>query len=132
LSEDQTKSFARGRELYATICAACHQPTGMGQDGLAPPLVDSEWVLGSEQRLARIVLHGVRDGLMVKGQRWELSMPALGPAMDDQQIADVLTYLRREWEHAAPPVEAETIRSIRKAAGNREDAWTAPELEKLQ
>lgn len=131
LSAEQQKSFERGRELYAVVCSACHQPTGLGQDGLAPPLADSEWVVGSPQRLVRIVLHGVRDALVVKGQRWNLSMPALGPGLDDQQIADVLTYLRREWEHTASPIDSDVVRSIRQLSGNREDAWTSPELEKL-
>jgi hypothetical protein len=47
--------FDLGKQQYATICGQCHKPDGMGQVGLAPPLVNSEWVLGSETRLARIV-----------------------------------------------------------------------------
>ena len=35
-----------GKLIYAGLCAACHQPTGTGLEGLAPPLVDSDWVLG--------------------------------------------------------------------------------------
>ena len=68
---------------------------------------------------------------MVKGQRWDLSMPALGSGLNDQQIADILTFLRREWEHSADPVDGELERSIRALHGNREDAWTSAELEKL-
>jgi mono/diheme cytochrome c family protein/glucose/arabinose dehydrogenase len=131
LSTLHRQSFERGSELYNTVCAACHQPHGMGAEGLAPPLVDSEWVLGSTQRLVRIVLHGVRDGLMVKGQRWDLSMPALGPSLDDQQVADVLTFLRREWDHGADPVDGSVVTQIRNATRGREDAWTSAELEKL-
>ena len=61
MAGEEAASFARGKALYTIICGACHQPHGNGQAGLAPPLRDSEWVLGSEQRLVRIVLHGLRD-----------------------------------------------------------------------
>ena len=124
-------SFERGRELYATICGACHQPHGNGQEGLAPPLVDSEWVLGSEQRLVRLVLHGLRDAITVKGVRYELNMPALAEALDDAQIADSLTYIRREWGHSAAPVSADLVKTIRALEAKREDSWTQAELQKI-
>ena len=125
-------SIERGREVYPTLCGACHQPHGRGQEGLAPPLVDSEWALGSDQRLIRIVLHGVRDALTVKGVRYELNMPALAEALDDRQIADVLTYIRREWDHTGEPVNIELVRNIRQSESKREDSWTEAELLKLR
>jgi mono/diheme cytochrome c family protein len=128
LAGAELESFNRGKEIYPTLCGACHQPHGRGQEGLAPPLVDSEWSLGSEQRLVRIVLHGVRDAIMVKGVKYELNMPALAEALDDQQIADVLTYIRREWGHGSAPVKLETVQSIRGKESKREDSWTQPEL----
>jgi putative membrane-bound dehydrogenase-like protein len=128
LTGDDLASFQRGKELYATICGACHQPHGNGQEGLAPPLRDSEWVLGSEQRLIRIVLHGVRDELQVKGQKYTLNMPALAEALNDQQIADALTYIRHEWDHPGAPVKASTVQAVRKLTEAREDSWTQPEL----
>ena len=48
------ESFNRGKEMYQIVCGACHQPHGNGQDGLAPPLRESEWTTGSEQRLVRM------------------------------------------------------------------------------
>jgi mono/diheme cytochrome c family protein len=128
LQGEELASFRRGKELYASICGACHQPHGNGQEGLAPPLRDSEWVLGSEQRLIRIVLHGVRDELQVKGQKYTLSMPALAEALNDQQIADALTYIRREWDHPAAPVRSSAVQAVRKSTQGREDSWTQPEL----
>ncbi len=128
LAGAELESFNRGKEIYPTLCGACHQPHGRGQEGLAPPLVDSEWSLGSEQRLVRIVLHGVRDAIMVKGVKYELNMPALAEALDDQQIADVLTYIRREWGHGSAPVKLETVQSIRGKESKREDSWTQTEL----
>ena len=131
LTEVEQDSFDRGKELYATVCFACHQPHGDGQEGLAPPLRESEWTVGSPARLVRIVLHGARDAFTVKGQKWELAMPAFSEALDDQQIADVLTYVRREWGHTAAPVTTNLVATIRAAEAKRDDAWTEGELLKI-
>ncbi|MEW6158346.1 MAG: c-type cytochrome [Verrucomicrobiota bacterium] len=130
LSAQQQNRFEAGQELFTTACAVCHQPHGLGQDGLAPPLVDSEWVLGSEQRLARIILHGVRGPITVLGRTYDLDMPAFG-VFDDEQIAALLTYLRREWEHTASPVEPSMVGQIRRATASRQEPWTEPELLKI-
>lgn len=131
LTAEQMTRFQLGKTQYETTCAACHQPHGYGQEGLSPPLVDSEWVAGREERLARIVLHGVRGPISVKGQKYDLDMPALG-TFDDEQIAAVLTYIRREWAHTLDPVEPATIKQIRAATGEREEAWTEAELLKIR
>ena len=130
LSPDQEKQFALGKDMFAASCAACHQLTGLGMEGLAPPLSDSEWVLGSPERLSRILLHGVRGPITVKGKTYELEMPALS-VFDDEQIASLLTYIRREWEHGADPVNAATVKTVRAATANRNEAWTEAELLKI-
>lgn len=132
LTADEQASFNRGKELYPVICGACHQPHGRGQEGLAPPLLDSEWALGSEGRMIRISLHGVRDALTVKGVTWNLAMPAFAPALTDEQLADLLTYIRREWGHTAEPVKTETVKAIRDQYADREDSWTEAELLKFK
>jgi mono/diheme cytochrome c family protein len=131
LTAEQQKQFAFGKDLFAASCAACHQLTGLGMEGLAPPLLDSEWVLGPPERLARIVLHGVRGTISVKGKNYEMEMPSLS-VFDDEQIASVLTYIRREWEHGASPVEAELVKKVRAATANRNEAWTEAELLKVR
>ena len=75
-----------------------------------------------------LVLHGVRDAITVKGVKYELNMPALMEALDDQQIADVLTYVRREFAPGTKTVSRETVAAVRAATSQREDAWTEPEL----
>jgi putative membrane-bound dehydrogenase-like protein len=132
LSADEEASFNRGKEVYTLVCAACHQPHGNGQEGLAPPLTETEWTLGPDQRLIRIVIHGLRDEITVKGVKWMLNMPAFAEAVDDQQIADVLTYIRREWGHTAAPVKPETVKAVRAATAGREDSWTEAELLKIK
>ena len=131
LSTTEMKRFETGKANYELYCLPCHQAHGLGQEGLAPPLVGSEWVAGSEQRLARIVLNGLHGPITVKGQTFELDMPALG-ILEDEQIATVLTYVRHEWNHAFPPVGTETIKQVRDQTADHADAWTQEELLKIK
>jgi mono/diheme cytochrome c family protein/glucose/arabinose dehydrogenase len=132
LTAEQEKRFAAGREVFAQVCAQCHQVSGLGQEGVAPPLVDSEWVLGSPDRLARIALNGVHGPIKVGKRVVDLEMPGLY-AMSDEQIASVLTYLRREWGHEATPVDAAVVaRSRQESAGRGGTQWTAEELMKVK
>jgi mono/diheme cytochrome c family protein len=130
LTEKEKQQFEAGKTLYVSICGACHQPHGLGLEGLAPPLAESEWVTGSEQRLIRIVLHGLRGPLNVKGKRWELEMPPLN-ILDDSQVSALLTYIRREWGHTASPVSEETVAKIRASTAQRQEAWTEADLLKV-
>ena len=127
LSPDQKARFESGKELYAVICGACHQPHGNGQDGLAPPLANSEWVTGSEGRLIRVALQGVRGPIKVSGKDFQMEMPAMA-ILEDEQIAAVLTYIRREWGNVAAPVDPKAIAKIRAETEKREEAWTEAEL----
>lgn len=127
LTEPQQARFEKGKTIYAGLCAACHQPHGYGLDGLAPPLVDSEWVLGKPDVTARIVLHGLAGPVKVSGRTWNLSMPPL-PHLTDDDVSSVLTYLRREWEHNASPVEPQDVEKIRAQYKGKAGMWTAEEL----
>ena len=131
LTVSEKKLFDIGKELYSATCAPCHQPHGLGMEGLAPPLAGSEWVNGPDQRLMRIVLHGVRGPITVKGQKFELEMPGLA-ILEDEQIAALLTYVRREWDNTANAVTAETVKTVRAATITREEAWTAAELQAVK
>ena len=130
LTEAQTALFEKGKTIYATLCAACHQPHGFGLDGLAPPLVDSEWVLGKPDILARIVMHGLAGPVKVSGRTYNLAMPPL-PQLTDEDIAGVLTYLRREWEHNGSPVETKAVTAIREQNKGRMMMWTEEELKNI-
>lgn len=127
LLPDEQKRFDDGKTLFAGSCAACHQLHGLGMDGLAPPLVDSEWVLGSENRLVRILLNGLTGPIRVKGQSWHLEMPSMG-MFDDEQLSGILTYVRREWDHGVSPVKTETVKRIRAETAKRQEAWSGAEL----
>jgi mono/diheme cytochrome c family protein/glucose/arabinose dehydrogenase len=127
LTEAEKMRFEAGKELYSFSCGMCHQPDGRGQEGLAPPILNTDWSTGSVERLVRIVLHGMRGPLEIEGRSYNLEMPPLG-VFDDEQLASILTYVRREWGHTASPVDAATVKRIRDATAARQDAWTEKEL----
>ncbi|MDB6053429.1 MAG: dehydrogenase [Verrucomicrobiales bacterium] len=131
LNDEQKKQFDLGLGLYSGSCAACHQPSGYGQEGLAPPLADSEWAQGPEERIIRIVLQGIHGPVNVGERSYNLEMPGLS-IFDDQQLAAILTYVRRAWDNIGDPVKPETVKKIREATAKREEAWTSPELLKLK
>jgi mono/diheme cytochrome c family protein len=118
LTAEEQARFDAGKTVFTTICASCHLQDGRGQDGLAPPLVDSDWILGSPQATVRIVMYGLSGAINVSGKNYIGEMPGLG-ALTDDQIASVLTYLRREWGHTAAPVDPELVKSIRAATAGR-------------
>jgi mono/diheme cytochrome c family protein len=117
----------QGRQLYGYSCAACHQQKGQGMEGIGPPLMDSPWVRGSQQRLIRIVMHGVRGPIEVKGGKYNLEMPAMG-FFQDQEIAAILTYVRQQFGGEAAPIKLATVTRIRKETADRGDSWTVEEL----
>ena len=100
-------------------------------DGLAPALVNSEWVLGKPELLSRILLHGLAGPIKVGGQSWNLEMPPLGAALSDEQISGVLTFIRREWEHNGSPIAPATVAKIRQENSARTKSWTEEELKEF-
>ncbi|MSU45562.1 MAG: cytochrome c [Lacunisphaera sp.] len=117
-----------GKKVFDLTCVTCHQASGLGQAGLYPPLVDSEWALGSEERIIRIVLHGLNGLIKVKGTEFNNVMAPLGETLKDEQIANVLSYVRGTWGNAAPEVQPETVARVRAETAGRKAFWTAPEL----
>jgi glucose/arabinose dehydrogenase/mono/diheme cytochrome c family protein len=128
LSDSELALFEKGKATYSGLCAGCHQPSGLGMHGLAPALVDSEWVLSVPEIAARIILHGLAGPIKVGPVSWNLEMPPLGAALSDDQIASVLTYIRREWEHTASPVSPATVAKVRKDFASRTKSWSESEL----
>jgi mono/diheme cytochrome c family protein len=124
LTSAQQALFDHGAVQFATLCAACHQPTGQGLAGLAPPLVNSRWALGDERVLARIVLAG-------KTQE-NMTMPAMKAVLNDEAVAGVLTYIRRSWGHEAGAVSQAVVADARAAVATREEPLTDEDLAQLQ
>jgi mono/diheme cytochrome c family protein len=123
LTPEEAARFDVGARQYAATCSGCHQATGTGLPGVAKPLVGSALALGPPERVIRILLHG-KEGTML--------MPPLGKTLTDDQIAAVLTYVRRSWGNAASPIDAATVKEIRGNTTGRDKPWTEDELQKVR
>ncbi len=120
-----------GKRVFTSICSTCHQPNGQGLPGVYPPLAGSDWVQGTEDRIIRIVIDGVSGPITVKAGQFNNAMPAFGPQLRDDQIADVLTFIRSEWGNNAPAVSADKVKAIRAQVGGRSGPWSPEELLKI-
>ena len=120
-----------GKKVFTSVCATCHQLNGQGVPNAFPPLAGSEWVVGDEERIIRIVLHGLKGPLEVHGQKFDNVMAPLGAVLKDEQIANVLSYVRQEWGNKAADVEPETVAKVRADTASRTTNWTAAELEAI-
>jgi mono/diheme cytochrome c family protein len=127
LTPFQQELYEKGQVVYIATCAQCHHADGIGIEGQGPPLAGSEWSVGPDGRLVRIILQGLRGPITVSGQAYNLDMPAI-PAMTDEQIAAALTYIRRSWGHEAPAVEPSRVTEIREQTMDRVEPWTEREL----
>ncbi len=124
--------IAAGEQVYLTMCLACHQQTGQGLAGLFPPLAGSEWVTTNQpDRIIRIVLNGLQGEISVQGQTYNNVMTPWKDMLDDQQVADVLTYIRNSWDNTGSGVSASKVKEIRSATADRDTPWTAAELEAI-
>ncbi len=130
LTPDQVELTKLGAEKYAMLCASCHQADGSGAKGLAPPLSKSEWVNGSPETLAQIVLKGLVGPIEVRGKKWNLYMPGLADSgiFNDREFAAILTFIRRAWGNRGDPISPSLITQQRKLSKNRTLPWTAEEF----
>ena len=117
-----------GKRLYTANCAQCHQASGLGQAGVYPPLAESEWVVGSKNRLIAILHKGIAGVIHVKGNVYNNNMPAWGDGapvqLKDDQIAAVLTYIRSDWGNNAGPIGVEEVAAKRKEFSAMTNPWT--------
>jgi glucose/arabinose dehydrogenase len=91
------KGPAAGQEMYQRVCAVCHMLDGTGVTGMQPPLVGDAVVGGPPATLIRVVLFGPKNVLPANRPRLGSNeMPAFD-ALTDKEIADLLTYVRREF-----------------------------------
>ena len=109
LDKDKPSSAAK---LYDTYCRMCHQQNGKGDGARFPPLDSSEWVIGDKKRLINLVLNGVQGPIDVKGKSYNGTMP-MHAFLSDNDLAVVLTYVRRSFGNAADSVGADEVKKIR-------------------
>ncbi|GAA5479896.1 PVC-type heme-binding CxxCH protein [Haloferula helveola] len=135
LTGADAEAYKLGAEVYHrdAHCATCHQPDGKGMNPTYPPLAGTAWVTGSDERLAKLVLHGLWGKLEVNGTVYDPAkgvppMTAFGALLNDEEAAAVMTYVRNSWGNKAAPVKPETVKKARAATSDRSIFWKPEEL----
>ena len=105
-------SMDRGKKVYIQYCVACHQADGGGIQRINPPLIKTDYVLGNKKRLIGIVLNGMTTGVEIDGEDYNNPM-APHNFLKDQEIADVLTYIRNSFGNKASVVTAAEVKLLR-------------------
>ena len=105
-------SITRGQAVYTKYCLTCHQVDGSGVPNMNPPLIQTKWTLGSKTVLIEQVLKGSNGKVEIDGETFHNTMPPLA-TLTDQQIADVLTYVRNNFGNKASRVTVAEVKAIR-------------------
>jgi mono/diheme cytochrome c family protein len=121
-----------GKKLYER-CVACHQATGAGIPNAFPPLGGSEYVTGKPEVPIAILLHGIQGELTVKGAKYNgvMMQYGTGQAMTDQEIADVVTYIRTNFGNKATPVTVKDVAAAKARHAARKKPFSEAELRAL-
>jgi nitrite reductase (NO-forming) len=108
---NKEERIARGKIIYTSVCTACHQPEGQGIPKAFPPLAKSDYLNADPRRAASTVLHGLQGKVTVNGETYESIMPQLG--FNDEQVANVLTYVYSQWGNNGTEVLPATVKEVR-------------------
>lgn len=120
--------LAEGKKNYMMTCVACHQPNGAGLPMVFPPLTKSEYVSGSAERFAAMILKGNAGPMTVHGKPYNNMMPGQEAMLDDAKIASIMTYVRASFENNAGPVGPEVVAAARAKYTDRKTPWIEAEL----
>ena len=123
-----------GEALYQQRCLSCHQATGEGLPGTYPPLAGSEFVNAADPGVpARILIHGISGPITVKGTEYNNLMPpyGVGVQMSDDEVAQLLTYVRSSFGNTASAVTAADVKKARDETASHTGPMTIDVLKPL-
>lgn len=112
VQQDVKASIQRGKKVYELNCLTCHQMDGAGVPRMNPPLIKTSYVLGDKKKLINIILKGFNEEVEINGEFYENPMPAQ-PQLTNQQIADVLTYVRNSFGNKASMITEAEVKVMR-------------------
>lgn len=110
LSKDE--QIKAGGVLFAGTCSTCHQPDGKGIEGVFPPLAGSDFLEGNVERTIGVVVNGLSGPVTVNGKEFNSVMPPMSNLNDDE-VANILTYVQSSFGNAGPAVSAEQVKKVR-------------------
>ncbi|MBC7979512.1 MAG: cytochrome c, partial [Armatimonadetes bacterium] len=101
----------RGESLYTLKCMMCHQAGGLGVPPLFPPLAKSDWLMEDRERAILALAQGLNGKISVNGKEYEGAMPT--QILNDQEAADVLTFITNSWGNQAEVFSEEEVEKAR-------------------
>jgi mono/diheme cytochrome c family protein len=117
-----------GAKTFKEICASCHQSKGQGVPGTYPPLAGSALAQNADAtKPIRIVLHGFQGAIERNGKTYNGVMTAWSQ-LSDQEIADVLTFVRSSWGNSAGAITPDEVKTVRDQTASKVGAYTEAEL----
>lgn len=111
-TDNPEASIQRGQAVYQKECLSCHQMDGGGVPHMNPPLAGSTDVLKDKKKIIGIVLNGMTDRLPLDDEYYSNNM-ASHSYLTNQQIADVLTYVRNSFGNKADAVTVAEVKAVR-------------------
>jgi nitrite reductase (NO-forming) len=109
---DLKASIERGKEVYNSQCITCHMEKGEGLEGAFPPLAKSDYLMADKKRAVKQILEGVSGEMVVNGVTYNGDMPAID--LTDEQVSDVLNYVRNSWGNKGGAVTPTEVKAERK------------------
>ena len=106
-----TAKMEAGKKVYDTNCMGCHMDNGMGVPRMNPQLVNSPYVMGNANSLTELVLKG--SEFFGNADRNYNNLMAPFSALPDDQIADVITYIRNKYANTGDEISAEDVKNVR-------------------
>lgn len=106
------KTMEAGKKIYDTYCLVCHQQDGAGVPRMNPPLIKTSFVLGDKKKLINIVLKGMNEEVEIEGNYYSNVM-APHDFLQDQEIADLLSFVRNSFGNKASAVTASEVKAER-------------------
>ena len=121
------EQMKRGLAVYSRTCIACHQPTGKGLAPVFPSIAGVPIVNGDATSPIKFILHGLMGPITVDGVTYNSMMPPVA-GVSDQDVADVLTYVRQSFGNKSNPVTPDQVKTVRAANAARTAPWNTAEL----
>lgn len=107
----------RGAEAYLDSCAACHRVNGKGAAGVFPSLVNNPMVTqANPDSLIAVILAGSRLPSTQTAPS-ALAMPGFGWRYNDEEVAQLASFVRSSWGNQGPAVTARQVAAVRAKHG---------------
>jgi nitrite reductase (NO-forming) len=121
-AQTKEQQIEAGRVLYNGTCSVCHQSNGEGLAGVFPPLAESDYLMDKPiEHTIEIVLNGLSGPIKVNGTEYNSVMPPMSQLNNDE-IADILTYVLNTWGNSDGVVKASQIADVRAATARPKGA----------